>query len=101
MAKREVNVVKMQNINSSRWLNQWYVDASPTPKNSKPDPYVVSQPKVGDMWECGCKSWVSNHPREDCKHIMRVKLTATPMASEIKVEPSMQFIQATGRVFRD
>jgi len=45
---------------------QWHVPGSGQ------KPYVVS--RAGTGWSCDCMSWTRNMPREDCKHILRVKL---------------------------
>ena len=96
--KRAVEVHKIANHRHG-YNGQWTVSASPTKNNSNPDPYTVSEANDGN-WSCSCMNWTRHHPREDCKHIMRVKLREnTPV--EVKVEPKMQFVQSTGRVFRD
>jgi hypothetical protein len=102
VAKREVKVQLLNSIGGglpSRYKRQWAVDATPTTKNPIPKPYVVSEPRTGDMWECGCMNWIGTHPREDCKHIMRVKL-AEAVPATVKIEPGMVAVQATGRMFR-
>jgi hypothetical protein len=89
--KKEITVTRKPS--SGQYEAQWYVSGSAA------EPYTVSHAKNGD-WSCSCMSWTRNHPREDCKHIMRVKLQeATPV--EIKASPAMTFVQAKGRVFRD
>ena len=98
MAKQQKKEVTITRINVSTWkqdsyTSQWYVSGSASV------PYTVSEAKDGS-WSCSCMAWTRNHPREDCKHIMRVKLAEqTPV--EVKILPSMQFVQAKGRVFRD
>ena len=90
--KKEVTVTRRIQCAVS-YENQWYVSGSGNM------PYTVSEAKDGN-WSCSCMAWTRNHPREDCKHIMRVKLAKqTPV--EVKILPSMQFVQAKGRVFRD
>jgi hypothetical protein len=101
MARQQKQAVEVHKIANPRfgYNGQWTVSASPTTKTPNPDPYVVSHAKDGN-WSCSCMAWTRNHPREDCKHIMRVKLQEnTPV--EVKVTPKMQFVQSTGRVFRD
>ncbi len=94
MAKQQKKEVTITVKHASAWhKRQWYVSGSAA------TPYTVSEAKDGN-WSCSCMSWTRNHPREDCKHIMRVKLTGA-VPAEVKVQPSMQFVAATGRVFRD
>lgn len=91
--KAPVTVTKLVRTSSHHYKNQWNVSGSAAL------PYTVSEATDGN-WSCSCMAWTRNHPREDCKHIMRVKLREnTPV--EVKVEPKMQFVQSTGRVFRD
>src|SRR5208282_68433 len=71
--------------------NQWYVSGSAA------EPYTVSEANDGN-WSCSCMAWTRNHPREDCKHIMRVKL-AEAVAAEVQVTKAHQ-VEFTGRVFR-
>lgn len=99
MAKREVKVIEIKFGIPSRYLRQWHVDASPTKTNFNPSPYTVSMPRESDMWECSCMNWTHNHPREDCKHIMRVKLQEA-VPSRVQVPQSMVVVQSTGRMFR-
>lgn len=100
MAKQQKRAVRVSKIANPRYgyKGQWTVSASPTSKNPNPDPYTVSLANDGN-WSCACMIWTRNHPREDCKHIMRIKL-AEAVPAEVKIEPSMQFVQATGRKFR-
>jgi hypothetical protein len=96
--KKEVTVNRLPHP-SYTYKAQWSVSASPTANHPAPNPYTVSEAKDGN-WSCSCMNWTRTHPREDCKHIMRVKLREnTPV--EIKVNPKMQFVQSTGRIFRD
>jgi hypothetical protein len=93
--KRAVTVTPklIEAYNRFQWKRQWYVSGSAS------EPYTVSQATDGN-WSCSCMAWTRTHPREDCKHIMRVKLQEnTPV--EVKIEPSTMFVQATGRKFRD
>ena len=101
MAKQTKRPVTISKILNPRYgyKSQWFHSASPTPKNSNPDPYVVSLANDGN-WSCDCMNWTRTHPREHCKHILRIQVQEnTPV--EIKIEPKMQFVQATGRMFRD
>jgi hypothetical protein len=75
------------------YKGQWYVSGSAA------SPYTVSEAKDSN-WSCSCMAWTRNHPREDCKHIMRVKLQEA-VPAEVKINSSMQFVQSTGRKFRD
>ena len=90
--KKEVTVTRKPNV-AGAYKNQWYVSGSTAM------PYTVSEAKDGN-WSCSCMDWTRTHPREDCKHVLRVKM-AEAVPAEIKVEPKMQFVQATGRMFRD
>jgi hypothetical protein len=105
MAKQKKRVARIEpkalcnSMLVSRYKRQWYHGASPTKKNLFPNPYVVSEPRIGDIWECSCMNWTRNNPREDCKHILRVKLqyaVPTPVAP-VGVGLQMTF---TGRIFR-
>jgi len=99
MAKRIVNVVEILFGVPNRYRRQWHVDALPTKNNSNLPPYTVSIPRWGDMWQCSCINWTRNHPREDCKHIMRVKLQEA-VPAQIGATQSMIAVQSTGRMFR-
>jgi hypothetical protein len=41
-------------------------------------PYIVSWKKINHPtqteWQCSCKSWTTTVPRQDCKHVVAVKL---------------------------
>ena len=65
MQKGEVK--KLPAVNSPLWTDQWAVQGSGTA------PYIVSHKKDGE-WQCSCPAWTRNTPREDCKHILKVKL---------------------------
>ncbi len=68
MAKQQKKQVTVTGKSPSyAYRNQWYVSGSAA------EPYIVSEAKDGN-WSCSCMAWTRNHPREDCKHIMRVKL---------------------------
>jgi hypothetical protein len=81
------------------YKKQWHHSASPTNKNPNPNPYVVSMANDGN-WSCDCMNWTRTHPRTECKHILKIQV-ASNTPQEIKIEPKMQFVQATGRMFRD
>jgi hypothetical protein len=80
----------------SRYKAQWYVSGSAA------TPYTVSELRNGD-WECSCMAWTRNHPREDCKHIMRVKLQENTPAPALTMAstPSLAVPIYTGRKMRD
>jgi hypothetical protein len=96
--KKEVTVIYVKPAAHSAYSGQWYVSGSGKA------PYTVSEAKDGN-WSCSCMAWTRTHPREDCKHIMRVKLqTAVPVAVPEPGKPGktgMQLVQSTGRKFRD
>jgi len=91
--KKEITVTKRSALGLDLWYyrNQWYVSGSAA------EPYTVSEANDGN-WSCSCMAWTRNHPREDCKHIMRVKL-AEAVAAEVQVTKAHQ-VEFTGRVFR-
>jgi hypothetical protein len=44
-------------------------------QGSARSPYIVSiSDESGGTWACSCPAWTRTVPREDCKHIMRVRL---------------------------
>jgi hypothetical protein len=101
MAKQQKRAVEIHKITNPRYgyTSQWTHNASPTAKNPNPGPYTVSLANDGNG-SCACMNWTRTHPRADCRHIMGVKLReAVPLP--VKSEPKMQFVQASGRVFRD
>lgn len=57
---------------SPLWTDQWA--AMGTGKF----PYIISHKKDAagsDIeWQCSCPAWTTSKPREDCKHILKVKL---------------------------
>jgi len=74
--------------------NRWAVTGSASP-------YIVSEAKDGN-WACSCMAWTRTHPREDCKHILRIKLqenTPAP-APTMSSAPSLAVITYTGRKMR-
>ena len=100
MAKQQkavVTVTKVQtHFMSHQYKGQWHVTGSAA------NPYTVSEAKDGN-WACSCMAWTRTHPREDCKHIMRVKLsinTPAPAATMSSV-PSLACVSVQGRKFRD
>lgn len=74
MTKGEVR--KLPKVNSPMWTDQWSV------LGSAKEPYIVSHKTTGaklgnvteDGWACSCMAFTRNTPREDCKHILKVKL---------------------------
>jgi hypothetical protein len=79
---------------SSNYARQWNV------KGSRPAPYVVSLGGIGD-WRCSCFAWTQNIPREDCKHVLRVKLKLVSGEGKIETVPSLPVPKKTvGRRFR-
>ena len=92
MAKQQKKQVTVTGKSPSyAYRNQWYVSGSAA------EPYIVSEAKDGN-WSCSCMAWTRNHPREDCKHIMRVKLLESK-PTEAPIVKSHQ-VEFTGRVFR-
>jgi hypothetical protein len=69
-------VRKLPKVNSPMWTDQWSV------VGSAKEPYIVSHKTQGanggnvteDGWACSCGAFTRNTPREDCKHILKVKL---------------------------
>ncbi len=90
--KKEVTVTRLMFGNVHVYKVQWSVSGSAA------SAYTVSEAKDGN-WSCSCMAWTRNHPREDCKHILIVKLREA-IPAPVKIEPKMQFVQATGRKFR-
>lgn len=71
--KSEVN--KLPKVNSPVWTEQWSV------VGSAKQPYIVSHKTngangstTGDGWACSCMAFTRNTPREDCEHILKVRL---------------------------
>ena len=93
--KREVKIT--EKTPSYGYKRQWYHDASPTKRTPFPDPYIVSEAKDGN-WSCACMNWTRTHPREDCKHIMRVKMKVSAPAQIVPARSTQ--VEFTGRVFR-
>lgn len=104
MAKQQKRPVSLSRISNPRfgYSGQWTHSASPTSKNAYPAPYVVSLAKDGN-WSCSCMNWTRTHPREDCKHIMRVKLSVNTPAPAVTMAstPSLALPTYTGRKMRD
>ena len=70
-------VRKLPAVNSPIWTTQWSV------AGSAKDPYIVSRKKAWSLiggnvtsegFACSCMAFTRNTPREDCKHILKVKL---------------------------
>lgn len=69
-------------------------------KTGKPYEYTVSI-RHDETWECSCPNWTQNHPREDCKHILAMKLKQTAgFVAPLVVDDKLSLEQATGRKFR-
>lgn len=70
MQKGEIR--KLAKVNSPLWKDQWAV------QGTGKIPYIVSHKNNAqgseDEWQCSCPSWTGNMPREDCKHILKIKL---------------------------
>lgn len=63
---------KLPKSSSPMWTDQWAVQGSATTT-----PYIISRKTAGVsgvLWGCSCPAWTKNSPREDCKHILTVKL---------------------------
>jgi hypothetical protein len=65
MQKGEIS--RLATNSSALWTEQWAV------QGSGKIPYIVSHKKDGE-WQCSCPAWTTTTPREDCKHILKVKL---------------------------
>jgi hypothetical protein len=90
MKKGEIR--KLPKANSPMWTTQWSV------MGSIPKPYVVSRRDNDALWACSCPSWAKHTPREDCKHILSVKLSekipvmpATPGVGSMSPELALHF----------
>jgi hypothetical protein len=94
MAKQAKAAVIVTTLPTSYgYKNRWGVSGSAQ------TPYVVSLATDGN-WACSCMAWTRTHPREDCKHIMRVKLqTAAPVVQA--PNPSLALPTYSGRKMRD
>lgn len=69
------DVRKLPKVNSPMWTDQWSY------QGSGQQPYIISRKKSSNQdilqstsWACSCPAWTRNMPREDCKHILKVKL---------------------------
>ena len=99
MAKQSKAQVSVTLLPAYAYKNRWGVSGSAAM------PYIVSEAKDGN-WACSCMAWTRNHPREDCKHIMRVKLQdqfehgARFAPATVASTPSLAVIQYTGRKMR-
>lgn len=91
------DVRKLPAVNSPLWTSQWAV------MGSGATPYIVSHKKDGE-WQCSCPAWTRNTPREDCKHILRVKLAenvpSAPKTMTVTVEVGGSLKPKVGRKFR-
>lgn len=60
--------------------------------------YTVSLKHDGS-WECSCPAWTRQSPRQDCKHVLQIRLqTQVPVAQPVKQTPVS--VEVTGRRFR-
>ena len=92
-AKKQVIVTQLAGTLS--YKNRWSVSGSAV------EPCTVSLANDGN-WACSCMIWTRTHPREDCKHIMRVKLqenTPAPAVTRASA-PSLAMATYTGRKMR-
>ena len=94
MARQSKAVVTVTALpNSYGYKRRWAVSGSAA------TPYTVSEATDGN-WACSCMNWTRTVPREDCKHVMRVKLmTATPIP--VPINKSLTLPTYTGRKMRD
>src|SRR5208337_1539915 len=96
MAKQSQKLVTVTPlVGNFTYENRWAVTGSAA------STYIVSEAKDGN-WACSCMAWTRTHPREDCKHILRVKLqenTPAP-APTMSSAPSLAVITYTGRKMR-
>lgn len=79
---------------STRWLQQWKVLSS----NGKKE-YVVSQCE-DKTFACSCPNWTRNMPREECKHILRQRLTMIGTSIILSPNSVLTIKQVSGRKFR-
>lgn len=94
MAKQSKAAVTVTDLpNSYGYKRRWAVSGSAA------TPYVVSESTDGN-WACSCMNWTRTHPREDCKHIMRVKLQ-TAQHVPVPVNNSLAMPTYSGRKMRD
>jgi hypothetical protein len=94
--KKQVTVTWLPPTYSYR--NRWAVSGSAA------TPYTISEAKDGN-WACSCMAWTRTTPREDCKHILRVKLQqmkpqASAPAVTVASTPSLAIATYTGRKMR-
>ena len=81
-------VTRLPKVNSPMWTTQYSVVVS------EACTYIVSQIAAapydgnvtGDGWACSCMAFTRNMPREDCKHILKVKLFES-MSTAAKTSP--------------
>jgi len=59
----------------NRWVRDWLIKGTKKDrKTGKIIPYKVSQREDG-IFGCDCPNWINcPAPKDDCKHILRVKL---------------------------
>ena len=66
MKKGEIR--KLAKATSALWTDQWLV------MGTAKAPYVISKKQKTGEWQCSCPDWSKHVPREDCKHILKVKM---------------------------
>jgi hypothetical protein len=71
---------KLPKSSSPMFTTQWaYQGTAKTPyiiscrQGYKGNGYATEQQKAQE-WQCSCKSWTTTVPRQNCKHIIAVKL---------------------------
>jgi len=57
--------------------------------------YIVSETIEGG-WQCSCKAWTTHKPRQDCKHILKVK--ANPKKYQIATDFTAKTIETIKKV---
>ena len=71
---------KLPKSSSPLWTDQWsYQGSAKAPyivsrkQGYKGNGYATAQQKAQE-WQCSCKSWTTTMPRQNCKHIIAIKL---------------------------
>ncbi len=96
MAKQSTKVVTVTTLSVDSWgqyKHRWAVSGSAA------EPYTVSEAKDGN-WACSCIAWTRTHPREECKHILRVQRITLAPAPEAAPAPSLTKVTYVGRKMR-
>ena len=55
---------------ADKWAKQWQVQGSASA------PYTVSV-DWNSNWACSCVGWIRHFPRQDCKHIKKIRCSCT------------------------